>query len=99
MESSKEASKIGNGQEEKIPDVVMKKQIPPDGGYGWVICFAVFLCNLLSHGPLYCFGILFHHLVNEFECTHTSVAFVGSIMVCFKFTTRQSKYGSLISRK
>ena len=86
MESSKEASKPGNGQEEKISDIVVKKPIPPDGGYGWVICFAVFMCNLLSHGPLYCFGILFHHLVNEFECTHTSVAFVGSIMVCFKFS-------------
>ena len=63
-----------------------KKPEPPDGGYGWVVCFAVFLCNLLSHGPLYCFGILFEPIANEFKSNHTAVAFVGSIMVCFKFS-------------
>ena len=63
-----------------------EKPRPPDGGYGWVVCFAVFACNLLSHGPLYCFGILFYPLVREFGSGHTAVAFVGSIMVCFKFS-------------
>ena len=75
-----------NEPEDKETTTIKTKRKPPDGGYGWVICFAVFMCNLLSHGPLYCFGILFHPLVDEFGSTHTSVAFVGSIMVCFKFS-------------
>ena len=62
------------------------KSKPPDGGYGWIVCFAVFMCNLLSHGPLYCFGILFQSFIDEFDSSHTSVAFVGSAMVCFKFS-------------
>ena len=64
----------------------LNKFTPPDGGYGWIICFAVFMSNLFSHGPLFCFGILFQPLVNEFKSNHTSVAFIGSLMVFCNFS-------------
>ena len=26
---------------------------PPDGGWGWVICFASFMCNFITDGVVY----------------------------------------------
>ena len=31
---------------------------PPDGGWGWVVCAASFLCNLILDGIAYSFGVL-----------------------------------------
>ena len=31
---------------------------PPDGGWGWVVCAASFLCNMILDGIAYCFGVL-----------------------------------------
>ena len=39
---------------------------PPDGGWGWVICFASFMCNLVLDGIAYTFGVLLEPLVEYF---------------------------------
>lgn len=31
---------------------------PPDGGYGWVIVFAAFMCNFIYDGCMYGFGVI-----------------------------------------
>ena len=31
---------------------------PPDGGWGWVVCAASFLCNMILDGIAYSFGVL-----------------------------------------
>lgn len=53
---------------------------PPDGGYGWVIVFASFMCNLVVDGIGYSFGVFLPELVNYFEVGKGTVALVGSIL-------------------
>ncbi len=40
---------------------------PPDGGWGWVIVFASFMCNLILDGIAYTFGVLLNPLVEHFD--------------------------------
>lgn len=53
---------------------------PPDGGYGWVIVVASFMCNMVVDGISYTFGIFLPEIVKEYEETKGNVAWVGSIL-------------------
>ena len=52
----------------------------PDGGYGWVIVFASFLCNLVVDGIAYTFGLFFNDFVKEFDASKGKTALVGSLL-------------------
>ncbi|XP_012157214.1 monocarboxylate transporter 4 [Ceratitis capitata] len=53
---------------------------PPDGGYGWVICFASFMCNMIVDGIAYTFGIFLGEFVEYFGEGKGKVAWVGSLL-------------------
>ncbi|XP_030373139.1 monocarboxylate transporter 4 [Scaptodrosophila lebanonensis] len=53
---------------------------PPDGGYGWVICFASFMCNMIVDGIAYTFGIFLEEFVRYFNEGKGTVAWVGSLL-------------------
>ncbi|XP_045769730.1 monocarboxylate transporter 4 isoform X6 [Maniola jurtina] len=53
---------------------------PPDGGYGWVVVFASFMCNLVVDGIAYTFGIFLPELVTYFGEGKGTVAWVGSLL-------------------
>ena len=53
---------------------------PPDGGWGWVICLASFMCNLITDGIAYSFGILLPELVKHYDSNAASVSWVGSLL-------------------
>ena len=53
---------------------------PPDGGYGWVVCFACFWLNLFQAGIAFSHGVILNSLVNEFEEKHARVALIGSLL-------------------
>lgn len=53
---------------------------PPDGGYGWVICFASFMCNMIVDGIAYTFGIFLEEFVAYFHEGKGTVAWVGSLL-------------------
>ncbi|ALC43494.1 CG13907 [Drosophila busckii] len=53
---------------------------PPDGGYGWVICFASFMCNMIVDGIAYTFGIFLEAFVDYFHEGKGTVAWVGSLL-------------------
>ena len=53
---------------------------PPDGGWGWVICFSSFMCNLILDGIAYTFGVLLPPLVRAFDSDRSTVAWVGSLL-------------------
>lgn len=53
---------------------------PPDGGYGWVICFASFMCNMIVDGIAYTFGIFHGEFVSYFGESFSKVAWVGSLL-------------------
>lgn len=53
---------------------------PPDGGYGWVIVAASFICNMVVDGISYTFGIFLPQIVETYGETKGNVAWVGSIL-------------------
>jgi hypothetical protein len=68
-----------------INDIALAK----DGGWGWVVVFAAFMCNLILDGTVFSFGLMQEHIVN---CTSTvesereamsTVAWVGSLLFGF----------------
>lgn len=56
---------------------------PPDGGWGWVIVIASFLCNLIVDGIAYTFGIFFMEFVRFYDVPKGKVAWVGSLLCGF----------------
>lgn len=40
---------------------------PPEGGWGWVVCFASFWTNGTIFGILNLFGVLFVSIIDEFK--------------------------------
>ncbi|XP_055317435.1 monocarboxylate transporter 1 isoform X4 [Sitodiplosis mosellana] len=53
---------------------------PPDGGYGWVIVFASFMCNMIVDGIAYTFGVFLMEFVSYFGEGKGKVAWVGSCL-------------------
>ncbi|XP_071454653.1 uncharacterized protein [Hetaerina americana] len=53
---------------------------PPDGGYGWVIVFASFLCNMVVDGIAYTFGVFLGEFVIYFGEGKGKTAWVGSLL-------------------
>ncbi|XP_023029539.1 monocarboxylate transporter 5 isoform X2 [Leptinotarsa decemlineata] len=53
---------------------------PPDGGYGWVVVFASFMCNLIVDGIAYTFGVFLSDIVTSYGETKGKTAWVGSLL-------------------
>jgi hypothetical protein len=53
---------------------------PPDGGYGWVVVFASFMCNMIVDGIAYTFGIFLGEFAAYFEESSSKVAWAGSLL-------------------
>ncbi|CAH0552902.1 unnamed protein product [Brassicogethes aeneus] len=53
---------------------------PPDGGYGWVVVFASFMCNMIVDGIAYTFGIFLTQIMEHYGETKGKTAWVGSLL-------------------
>ncbi|KAG5678545.1 hypothetical protein PVAND_008212 [Polypedilum vanderplanki] len=53
---------------------------PPDGGYGWIIVIASFMCNMIVDGIAYTFGVFLNEFVKYFDEGPGKVAWVGSLL-------------------
>ncbi|XP_015510230.1 monocarboxylate transporter 9 isoform X2 [Neodiprion pinetum] len=53
---------------------------PPDGGYGWVVVFASFMCNMIVDGIAYTFGVFLNEFVNYYGEGKGRTAWVGSLL-------------------
>ena len=53
---------------------------PPDGGYGWVIVAASFMCNMIVDGIAYTFGVFLGEFVNYYGEGKGKTAWVGSLL-------------------
>lgn len=53
---------------------------PPDGGYGWVIVFASFMCNMIVDGIAYTFGVFLTEFVDYFKTGKGTAAWAGSLL-------------------
>ncbi|KAJ8912079.1 hypothetical protein NQ315_000585 [Exocentrus adspersus] len=57
--------------------------VPPDGGWGWVIVAASFMCNMIVDGIIFSFGTFLDDIAKDFSVTKTEVTLVGSLMSGF----------------
>jgi len=79
-----------NGDEENVPQ-------PPDGGWGWVVVFASFMCNLILDGIAYTFGLLLKPLVDDFESDASTISWVGSLL-CGVYMLSGPIVGGLVNK-
>ena len=54
---------------------------PPNGGWGWVVVAASFLCLCVLDGTCYTFGIFLIPLMKDMNCGRGGVSTVGSFQV------------------
>ena len=73
---------VGNASQASLKDIlpVIDFPAPPDGGWGWVIVAASFLCNFVLDGIAYSFGVLLEPLVKYFNSSRSEVSWVGSLL-------------------
>ncbi|KPI94056.1 PREDICTED: monocarboxylate transporter 3 [Papilio xuthus] len=57
--------------------------VPPDGGWGWVVVAASFMCNVIVDGIIFCNGLLVTEIQKEFGVSEGAVAPVSSILTGF----------------
>ncbi|XP_063362475.1 uncharacterized protein LOC134651333 isoform X1 [Cydia amplana] len=67
--------------EESEPEAALV--VPPDGGWGWVIVFASFMCNVVVDGIIFCGGMLNDPIKKEFNASDGQVAPVQSLLAGF----------------
>ena len=53
---------------------------PPDGGWGWVIVFMSFLCNMIVDGIAYSFSPFLDVFVTSFDSTRGTVSWISSLL-------------------
>ncbi|XP_041979886.1 uncharacterized protein LOC121733638 [Aricia agestis] len=57
--------------------------VPPDGGWGWVVVAASFMCNFVVDGIIFTGGLLSKPIQDEFNATEGQVAPVMSLLSGF----------------
>merc|ERR1711971_729894 len=70
---------------------------PPDGGWGWVVVFASFMCNLILDGIAYTFGVLLQKLVVHYDSNRATVSWVGSLL-CGVYLMSGPIVGGLVNK-
>lgn len=60
--------------------IAQKCAEPPNGGYGWVVVFASFMCNLTVDGICYTFGLFLPHFIEYYHSSEAITALIGSLL-------------------
>ncbi|KAI0225144.1 Monocarboxylate transporter 10 [Lamellibrachia satsuma] len=59
--------------------------VPPDGGYGWVVVAASFVCNFVIDGISFSVGILNTEFLRIFGESNSKTAWIGSLLTGYGF--------------
>ena len=61
--------------------------LPPDGGWGWVVCLASFINHVIVDGISFTFGIFYIEFQKYFNASPSKIALVGSLLCgCYLMT-------------
>ncbi|XP_071531300.1 monocarboxylate transporter 5 isoform X2 [Panulirus ornatus] len=60
--------------------VVATHVVPPDGGWGWVVVAASFMCNVIVDGIIFSCGMLLPKFRDEFNVSNSEVSWVSSLL-------------------
>lgn len=66
-----------------IDDDTAEIVVPPDGGWGWVVVFASFMCNMIVDGIIFSFGMFLTDIQTDLKATKSQVSLVSSLMAGF----------------
>lgn len=66
--------------------------VPPDGGWGWVVVGASFICNFVAEGTMYSYGLFLPSIAKGLNTPVSNVALANSLMTGFYFF-----FGKLLS--
>lgn len=72
---------VENTSNESSSDITKQSKEPeiPDGGYGWVITFASFMCHFVADGIAFTFGVIYTELIVEFQGSKSATSWIGSL--------------------
>ncbi|OAD56098.1 Monocarboxylate transporter 12 [Eufriesea mexicana] len=70
-------------QDNNNESIEVEMVVPPDGGWGWVIVAASFMCNLFVDGIIFSFGVFLNDISAAFAVSKARVALVGSLQSGF----------------
>lgn len=63
----------------------------PDGGWGWVIVFGAFVCNVIVDGIVFTFGIYVQNIIDYYKADESKSVLVGSLLVgCYLLAGKSS---------
>lgn len=54
--------------------------VPPDGGWGWVVVFASFMCNVIVDGVAFSFAMFYERFMSRYETDDPRIAWAGSLL-------------------
>ncbi|CAK9813728.1 Monocarboxylate transporter 12 [Anthophora quadrimaculata] len=70
-------------QDNNNESIEVEMVVPPDGGWGWMIVAASFMCNLFVDGIIFSFGVFLNDISAAFAVSKARVALVGSLQSGF----------------
>lgn len=71
---------VDEGSPEEDAEYLGEFPPAPDGGYGWVVVFASFMCNMILDGIAYTFGVFLGEFARYFNEGQGKTAWVGSLL-------------------
>lgn len=77
--NNEEESSSSSDSQSDSDDII----VPPDGGWGWVVVFGSFMCNLIVDGIIFSFGLFLEDMAKDLGETTASTALVGSLLTGF----------------
>ncbi|ELT97508.1 hypothetical protein CAPTEDRAFT_171008 [Capitella teleta] len=80
QEKSNKDPERANGTSTSPDASVLRPPVPPDGGYGWVICAASFLASVILDGVCFSFGIFYIEFLDYYGSSKAKTSWVGSVL-------------------
>lgn len=66
----------------EVPEVA-EVIVPPDGGWGWIVVFGSFACNMIVDGIIFSFGMFLPKISESLNVKTAQIALVGSLLSGF----------------
>lgn len=77
---SKRRSITETSKDVDLPGDMPALPVPPDGGWGWMVCAASFFMSLIVDGCCYSYGIFYMEYLDYFKASKAKTTLVGALL-------------------